>query len=147
MERHIAVRHAKPEDLNAVLTLLAGVSLPQDGMPEHFQHFLVAHEGDQLIGVIGMEPYGVSALLRSLAVALAYRGQGLGRVLVERLLCEARAQGVKQVFLLTETAAEFFPKFGFRGIAREETDAAVQQLVVEFQTACCQSAVCMRLHL
>ena len=146
MERNIEVRHTKPEDLNAVLTLFAGVSLPQNGVPEHFQHFLVAQEGDQLIGVIGVEPYGVSALLRSLAVALAYRGQGLGRVLVERLLHEARAQGVEQVFLLTETAAEFFAKFGFRGIAREETDGAVQQSV-EFQTACCQSALCMRLHL
>jgi amino-acid N-acetyltransferase len=146
VERSIEIRNGKPEDLNAVLTLLAAVSLPGEGVLEHFQHFLVAHEDGKLIGAIGMEPYGLSALLRSLAVAPEYQGQGLGRALVERLLHQAREQGVKQIFLLTETALEFFPKFGFTCIAREETDAAVQQSV-EFRTACCQSAGCMRLPL
>ncbi|MBI4587974.1 MAG: hypothetical protein HY725_03990 [Candidatus Rokubacteria bacterium] len=70
----------------------------------------------------------------------------MGRALTERLLREARRQGVKRVLLLTETAPEFFAKVGFRRIAREEADAAVQGSV-EFRTACCQSAVCMRLDL
>jgi amino-acid N-acetyltransferase len=89
---------------------------------EHFQHFLVARRVGRVIGSVGVERYGLSALLRSLAVAPEYRGQGLGRALVERPLQEAREQGVKRIVLLTETAPEFFPKFGFRHIAGEETE-------------------------
>lgn len=142
----IAITKAKPDELNAVLTLLADASLPPDGVAEHFEHFLVARAEDRVVGAVGMEHYGQSALLRSLAVAAEYQGQGLGRALTERLLQEARGRGVKRVFLLTETAADFFPRFGFKRIAREEADAEVQRSV-EFRTACCQSAACMRLDL
>jgi amino-acid N-acetyltransferase len=145
MNGEVEITSTSPEDLNAVLSLLADAALPQEGVQEHFQRFLVARRDGRVIGSVGMERHGLSALLRSLAVAPEYRGQGLGRALVERLLREAREQGVKRIFLLTETAPEFFPKFGFRRIAREETDVAVQQSA-EFRTACCQSAVCMRLN-
>ena len=137
---------ASPEDLDAVLALLADASLPKDGVAEHFQDFFVARAGGRVIGSAGMERYGPSVLLRSLAVAPAHRGRGLGRTLAERILREAREQGVERVFLLTATAAEFFPKFGFKRIAREEADAEVKESV-EFRTACCQSAACMRLDL
>lgn len=40
MDKHVEIANAKPEDLNAVLTLLAAVSLPREGVPEHFQNFL-----------------------------------------------------------------------------------------------------------
>jgi amino-acid N-acetyltransferase len=146
MNRDVEITSTSPEDLNAVLILLADATLPQEGVREHFPHFLVARVDGRVIGAVGIERYGVSALLRSLAVAPEYRGQGLGRALVERLLQEAQEQGVKRIFLLTETAPEFFPKFGFRRVAREDTDIAVQQSA-EFRTACCQSAVCMCLNL
>lgn len=142
----IAITKAKPDELNAVLTLLAAASLPRDGVAEHFGHFLVARAGDRVVGAVGMEHYGQGGLLRSLAVAAEYRGQGLGQALTERILHEARGWGVQRVFLLTETAADFFPKFGFKRIAREAADPEVQGSV-EFRTACCQSAACMRLDL
>jgi amino-acid N-acetyltransferase len=95
------------------------------------------------VGVVGLEYYGASALLRSLAVAPEARGRGLARALTAQALAAAREQGITQIFLLTETAAAFFPQFGFTRIAREETDAAVQDSV-EFRLARCHSAVCMR---
>jgi amino-acid N-acetyltransferase len=113
---------------------------------EGFQFLGFWRQRKMLIGSVGMERYGLGALPRSLAVAPAYRGQGLGRTLVERLLQATREQGMKRIFLRTESAPEFFPKFGFRHIPREETDVALRQSV-EFRTACCESAVCMRLHL
>jgi N-acetylglutamate synthase-like GNAT family acetyltransferase len=143
MDRTIEITPATPAHLHAVLTLLTAVSLPHEGVMEHFSHFLVAHEGGTLVGVVGLEPYGASALLRSLAVAPASRGQGLARALTARILQAAREQGMTQIFLLTETASEFFRQFGFRRIAREETDTAVQASA-EFRLACCQSAICMR---
>lgn len=140
------ITKATPGDLDAVLALLADVSLPVDEVAEHFRDFLVARAEGSVVGSVGMEHYGPSALLRSLVVAPSHRNRRLGRALTERILQEARGQGVKRVFLLTETAPQFFPKFGFRRIAREEADAGVKESV-EFRTTCCQSAVCMRLDL
>jgi amino-acid N-acetyltransferase len=141
-----AITRARPEDLDAVLGLLTDASLPQAGVAEHFHNFLVACEGGRLVGAVGLERYGPSALFRSLVVTPAHQGRGLGRALTERMLDDARKTGVKRLFLLTDTAAEFFPKFGFRRIAREEADPEVQDSV-EFRTACGQLAVCMRLDL
>jgi amino-acid N-acetyltransferase len=58
-----------------------------------------------LFGVISMERYGECAQLRSLAVE---QGRGFGHQLVAWLEREARAAGVEQLALLTETAQEFF---------------------------------------
>ncbi len=142
----VVVAPARAEDLAAVLALLGEASLPQAGVAEHFAHFLVARADGRIVGAVGMEPYGASALLRSLVVAPAWRGRGLGRTLAERLLAEMRAGGARRVVLLTETAAGFFSTLGFERIAREEADPAVRASV-EFTTACCQSAACMRLDL
>jgi amino-acid N-acetyltransferase len=135
-----------PEDLNDVLALLADASLPRDGVAKHFKDFLVARADGKVVGAVGMEHYGSSALLRSLVVAPSHRNRGWGRALTEQTLQEAKERGAKRVYLLTETASEFFPRFGFKQISREEADAEVKGSV-EFKTACCQSAVCMRLDL
>lgn len=140
------ITRANPQDLDAVLALLAEAALPREGVAEHFRHFLAARENGRVVGAVGMERYGQSALLRSLAVALQYRGRGLGRALTERVLQEMKDNGVKRVFLLTTTAPDFFPKFGFRRIPREGADTKVKDSV-EFRAACCRSAVCMSLDL
>ena len=139
-----ALTRVKPEDLDAVLALLSEASLPLDGVAEHFANFLVADLGDSIFGTVGLEVYGRSALLRSLAVDSRCRGQGLGSALTDRMLTEARSRGVERVFLLTETAPEFFAKFGFKRIERDGADEAIHQSV-EFQAACCESAICMQL--
>jgi len=46
------------------------------------------------------------------------------------------------LYLLTTTAADFFPRCGFRRIARADVAPAVQQSV-EFTTACPSSALVM----
>lgn len=140
------IRKARAEDLSTVLALLADVALPQEGVAEHFRQFLVAQVKSALVGSVGLEHYGQSALLRSLAVAPPHQRRGLGRALTERILGEARGEGVKHLFLLTETASGFFSSFGFKQIARDEVPNAVKASA-EFSTAHCQSAVCMRLDL
>lgn len=139
----VTIAPARPEELDRVLALLAAASLPADGVREHFGEFLVARARGQVVGAVGMERYNESVLLRSLVVAPDHRGRGLGRSLTEALLDQARARGAERVFLLTETAADFFPLFGFARIAREEADAGVRRSP-EFRTACPQAAVCMR---
>jgi amino-acid N-acetyltransferase len=51
----------------------------------------------------------------------------------------AREHHVDAVFLLTTTAEQFFPKFGFERISRADVPASVQASV-EFQSACPASA-------
>lgn len=137
---------ASPTDLNDVLALLAGASLPTDGVAEYFRHFVVARVEGRVVGSVGMEPHGPSALLRSLVVAPDLRNQGIGQALAKELIARLRQQGTRQVFLLTETTLTFFERLGFRRIPRSEADPAVQQSV-EFRSACCESAACMQLDL
>jgi amino-acid N-acetyltransferase len=57
--------------------------------------------------------------IRSVAVAPDLRGRGIGSRLVEICLTEARAIGLSELFLLT-LRPEFFQRFGFRVVSRED---------------------------
>jgi amino-acid N-acetyltransferase len=57
--------------------------------------------------------------IRSLMVIPAHQGRGLGRALIQSCLEEARALGMRQVFVLTDRP-EFFSRFGFREFPREK---------------------------
>lgn len=129
-------------DLPAIFDLLDRSKLPRAGLEDHVESTLVARAGKHILGTAALEVYGNAALLRSVAVADEFRGQGLGQVLTAAALDLARRRGVRMVYLLTETAADFFPKLGFRPIAR----SAVEQAVLasrEFSGACPASAVVM----
>ncbi|HVO72301.1 MAG TPA: arsenic resistance N-acetyltransferase ArsN2 [Aggregatilineaceae bacterium] len=137
-------RTAGPDDWTAIAALLTRVDLPLDGAREHLDGFLLAFGGATLAGVAGLERYGATGLLRS--VAVAERGTGLGKELVRRLLDRASADGLTSVVLLTTTAADYFPRFGFHRIARKEAPSAVQESI-EFKSACPDSAIVMELPL
>jgi len=70
----------------------------------------------------------------------------VGRQLVERALDRARESGVQVVYLLTNTAADYFKRIGFESIQRDQVDSAVQQSQ-EFSTESCDSSTAMRLML
>jgi amino-acid N-acetyltransferase len=142
-----SIERATESDLDRVLALLGEVDLPVEGVIEHFEEFLVARDGDELIGCAGLERHGEAALLRSLAVSPARRGGGLGKALTSRLLDEARGSGAKDVVLLTTTAADFFAlQFGFAEVDRNRFDEIFASSE-EWRLPRCSSAVCMRLTL
>jgi len=143
---NIAVERATPADLPAILALLTGSGLPHDGLAEHIETALVARAGSEVVGSVALELYGEAALLRSVAVAEALRGQGLGRKLTEAALQLAREHGVRRLYLLTTTAEGYFPHFGFMPIARSEVAPAVQ-VSAEFTGACPDSAAVLALTL
>lgn len=130
----------------AILSLLEESDLPTAGVSRHVGTFFVARRGDRLLGCIGLEVYGEVGLLRSLAVRAEARGNGLGRVLVERLLTSARKQELETIYLLTTTADRYFPRFGFEPADREEADERLRSSE-EFRGACPDTAVCMRLKM
>ena len=133
---------ATPADLPAVLELIDASGLPRAGLDNHVATTLVARESSRIVGTAALELYGGSALLRSVAVAAAVRGQGLGQRLTTAALELASRHGVRTVYLLTETAGKFFPKLGFTMIERSAVDPAVQ-VSQEFTTACPASALVM----
>ncbi len=138
----VTIRPAAPETWDALHTLLGDAGLPPDGLDAHLATTIAAWSGDTLVGAAGLEVYGREALLRSVAVALAHRGTGLGSRLTEEMLRRAEATGVTRVWLLTETAERFFPRFGFRLVERAQVPDAVKQSA-EFQGACPDTAIVM----
>ena len=137
---------ASPADLVDYRELLARAGLPPEGLAECLPDALVARRDGLLQGAVALETYGDQALLRSLVVAPATRGGGLGGALVDAALALARRRGVATVYLLTETAAPFFAHRGFATLARADVPTAVQESV-QFRSVCPQSAIAMTLAL
>lgn len=146
MLNNLTFRGAEQSDWDAVATLLAAANLPLDGAEENLPGFLLAYQDGVLAGCAALESYGSHALLRSVAISEAQRGKGLGSMLVRKMLDQARAAGIEDVVLLTTTAADFFPRFGFRVIMRADAPSPVQDSI-EFKSACPDSAVVMLLDL
>ena len=140
------VRRAGAEDLGAIESLLSGSSLPLQGVRDHRQHFFVAVEGTEIIGTIGLEVYGEEGLLRSLVVGENHRSRGVGAVLYDRLLSEARELDIRRLVLLTTTAERYFTQRGFRRIPRSSITGSLAGSA-EFAGACPATATCMELRI
>lgn len=143
---NIVIEPVAADRFAEVLELLAASALPQDGLHDHLATTLAARQGNRIVGCAALEVYGQVALLRSVAVDAALRGRGIGRQLTAAARGLARSRGVSQVYLLTETAPDFFARIGFRPVARQDVAPAVQQSV-EFVSACPQTAQAMQLDL
>ena len=145
-DKTISIESVGEGDVPALYGLLQESGLPVDGLNAHLSTALVAKAGTQIVGSAALELYGHAALLRSVAVAESVRGTGLGRQLMEAALETARQHRAQRLYLLTETAAEWFPRFGFVPVERSAVEPAVQQSV-EFTGACPDSAQAMLLEL
>lgn len=140
------IEPAAPTDLEAVIGMLVECKLPADGLSEHFSKCLVARQGEAVAGCVALELYGASALLRSLAVDDGRRGTGLGKALTAAALDMAARQEVADVYLLTETAPDFFRRLGFQALERSDVPDAVKSSI-KFATACPVTAQAMHLNI
>jgi amino-acid N-acetyltransferase len=140
----LIVSGATPQDVEAIKQLLLANDLPLAGVDDHWKTFVVAREGEQIVACGGAEEYRKAALIRSIAVAPEHRSRGIGRHIVRQLLDRLSARGIRDFYLLTTTAADYFKKRGFKPCDRDQVDP---QLLAsrEFQDACPKTAVCMRL--
>ena len=144
MPTEIAIAPATATDVAAIKSLLTANDLPTEGVDEHWRTFVIARDGDKVVGCGGSEAYQFAALIRSIVVDPDYRKHGLGRRLVRQLLDRLAARGLREFYLLTTTAEEYFRRRGFKTIERDEVHP---QLLAsrEFQDACPSTAVCMRM--
>ncbi len=143
----VTIRPAEGQDFAAVCTLLSAAKLPTDGLQEQFgPAYAVALDGAAVVGAEGIERYGAVGLLRSAVVHPDWRGRGIGDDLTRDRLAWAKREGLAEVWLLTTTAADYFPRFGFEVVNRADAPAALQASI-EFKEACPASAVAMRLRM
>ncbi|MEP7289467.1 MAG: arsenic resistance N-acetyltransferase ArsN2 [Chloroflexota bacterium] len=142
----VILQTASRNEWSQIAQLLQESDLPLDGAEDHIGDFVLAYQDHTLIGCAALERYGDSALLRSVATHQAFRGKGFGQALVRQLIDSARHAEIHTIVLLTTTADNFFPRFGFEVIPRMEAPDGVKDSA-EFQGACPDSAITMHLKL
>lgn len=136
----ISIETLRAEQQDAVCQLLKSHGLPTEGLDGAHVVGLVARDGTQVIGSAAIEVYGKEGLLRSVAVAEPYRRRSVGSRLTQAALDLARQRGLFSLYLLTETAPAFFPKFGFAPLARKDVPANVQESFEFRGGGCCVAA-------
>jgi len=112
--------------LASAVALLADAQLPTEDLTEaHCDHLFFAGPASRPTGLVGLELFGDVGLLRSLVVTAERRGQGEGTALLDHAELYARSHGVRQLYLLTNTAEAFFAKHGYVRAARESAPPAI----------------------
>jgi len=87
----------------------------------HIKEYVVAEDADgAIVGTASLKIYSTTlAEIAALAVRDDQQGKGVGRALVEAVLDDARAVGLRQVFGLTRKPM-FFLRLGFQVTEKEQ---------------------------
>ena len=127
---------------DSVIAILETEKLPVSDLSPDLENFFVALHDRKITGVSGLEIYGNYGLLRSLVVLPGFRDQGVAGNLVGQVENLAISKSLKAIYLLTETAPEYFKRKGYTQITRTDVPPEVQQSS-EFSYACPQTAIVM----
>jgi amino-acid N-acetyltransferase len=128
---------------STAVALLQAQGLPaSDITDEHLEHFFFVGSDGSPAGLVGLELYGVDALLRSLVVAENARGKGLGSTLIDHAQQYAASKGVRSIYLLTTTAEGFFRRLGYERIERSNAPPSIER-TLEFAGLCPASSAFM----
>ncbi len=126
-----------------IIALLATEKLPTKDLHFELDHFLVAEENGTIVGVAGLEIYENNGLLRSVAVDAAFRNKNIAGELLKKIEDLAVSKGLQAIYLLTETAPDYFIKKDYLKTERSEVPPAMQQSS-EFSFVCPQSAILLK---
>jgi amino-acid N-acetyltransferase len=135
-----------PVDLkfrDAIISLLQSEGLPVNDLPPELPNFLMATGNGCVVGGIGLEIYERNGLLRSLVVKHEYRNMKIAADLINELEKLAKNAGLNAVYLLTETAQDYFSKKGYEVVNRSDAPESLKQSS-EFSHVCPSTAVLMR---
>ncbi len=115
------LHHIKEMQALVLPEVTSGVILyrSDDEIATNIRSYTLAFDDETLIGYVALHIHSPTlAEVRSLIVDEKYRGEGIGKRLVQESQEEARKLGVKQLFTLTYQKA-FFEKLGFIEIPKE----------------------------
>lgn len=118
----LMMRRAEESDYAKVIRFLEKAGLGTAGITkESAGLFLLAERDGTIQGSIGIEQYGDSGLLRSLAISPGMNEQAL-LAMLEQMLILAKNAGMKALYLATNkrNAIPFFEMAGFCMIVRNE---------------------------
>ena len=146
MNPELTFQPLAPDQRGEAATLLAAAGLCSNDLPQPQVELFAVRKSGHTIGYWGYERYGEAALFRSLYLKPDYRQQGYGRQIWQQAKALLYQQGIRQVYLLTDTAADFFSRLGFVVVARESAPPAIRQ-TSEFATFCPSGSVCMTISL
>ena len=102
----LRIEGASPEDRNKLEALLW-----ENGMEyaDPVEDFVLARQGDDIIGCVRIEDYPDVAMVRPLVVANAFRQKGIGKLLLERIL----PTGKSTVVVARGESVKFYGVNGF----------------------------------
>ncbi len=111
-----AVLPARATDMAEVRALDAALETHSvDLEDEDASHFFVLRNENGFVGCVALDVFGEDGILRALAVKKECRGVGYGWMLADAVIAEARHRGIRRIYLLTNTASDWFAsKHGFR---------------------------------
>ena len=122
----IKIRKFRPSDLNRVMEI-EKVSFPEPWPESYFKEFwkkhpdgfMVAEISKKIVGyVLGYKkPNGLGSI-KTIAVDLDYRRQGIGKELVNFIINKLKKESVKEIFLhvrpKNKIACKFYKNMGFK---------------------------------
>ncbi len=124
----LVARPARPEDAEQIALLSAPfveqgllVARPLAELASMSSHFVVACEGDRLVGCAGVAPSGDSLVVYNLCIAADRQGRGIGRDLVGIAETIARELGCSSLLALTRHGGQWFGNLGFSEVPASET--------------------------
>lgn len=133
---------AKPEDFEEIRGLLRSANLPFEDVENGIGQFILVRRNKELAGCVGLQICGNDALLRSLVVSEKEQNRGLGTALVQEILEYASRLNLANIYLLTDTAENFFKNRGFNNADRSDAPDAIRE-TSEFSSICPSSAIFM----
>ncbi|HSU90226.1 MAG TPA: GNAT family N-acetyltransferase, partial [Sporolactobacillaceae bacterium] len=91
-------------DLDRVREMLAGAAMMTDGIEWPAACYIIAYNGDEAIGVVGIEAKIDAALIRSLYIKPEMRQRGIGAGLLAAARKAAHTRGARHLYLFSTEA-------------------------------------------
>lgn len=130
------------QERQKVIDLLLQQKLPITDMKEDTLLYLL-QDGVKVTGTVGLDIFDDCALLRSVSIVADARGKGYGKILNEQIEVFAKESGINCMYLITNTAKDFFERQGYCVIDRATAPDAIKQ-TDQFTGLCPSSAAVMK---
>jgi len=123
---HVLCRNATNEDVDSLYQLIngyaeKGIMLPRsrEALLRSIDTFVIAEIEGKFVGCGALTKLGDDLVeIRSLGMSEGYKGYGIGGLIVEQLISNAKNQGISKIMALTY-AVSFFVKNGFEVVDKE----------------------------